>query len=289
MRTFAIGILLAASCGAHAQQEAAAPPIVYALVSAVGDQFSLVRQKPQVGTNLIDHFERYMQKIPGDALNVAVLRGLDRVVAESDPAIKRVYVTLGAAEMEGVAPQERERVAIGKVISALAQRPERVQWTRIIAVTPRYLFSEREGLGTKLQGIGVYVQPLGSASLGRPDGPDAIGPGGMDPDTVTPDGNASRSRRFIAPFFYTRIWVLDAKTFEIISSDERYDFRRIYDPKWTANNIEANLSAEELAATVETFVERSSAKALREAIGVVTVTDPKPVDPGKPPRAGEGK
>lgn len=288
MRIIATGILLAATCVAHAQQEAA-PPIVYALVAAVGDQFSLVRQKPQVGTNIIDHFERYMQQIPGDALNVAVLRGMDRVVAESDPAIKRVYITLGAAEMEGVAPQERERVAIGKVVSALAQRPERAQWTRIIAVTPRYLFSEREGLGSKLQGIGVYVQPLGSASLGRPEGPDAVGPGGMDPDTVTPEGNASRSRRFIAPYFYTKIWVLDAKTLEIISSDERYDFRRIYDPMWTANNIEANLSAEELAATVETFVERSSAKALREAIGVVTVTDPKPVDPGKAPRAGESK
>jgi hypothetical protein len=288
VRAYAIGLLLAASCAAHAQQQAAAPPIVYALVSAVGDQFSLVRQKQQVGTNIIDHFERHMQKIPGDALNVAVLRGLDRVVAEADPAIQRVYVTLNAAEMEGVAPQERERVAIGKVISALAERPERAQWTRIIAVTPRYLFSEREGMGTKLQGIGVYVQPLGSASLGR-EGPDAIGPGGMDPDTVTPDGNASRSRRFIAPFFYTKIWVIDAKTLEIISSDERYDFRRIYDPKWTANNIEANLSAEELAATIETFVERSSAKALREAIGVVTVTDPKPVDPGKAPKAGAGK
>lgn len=277
MRALAIALVLAAPAGAIAQPDVAPPPTVYALVSAVGDQFSLVRQKRQAGSNIIDHFERHTLKVPGDALNAAVLRGLDRVVAESDPASQRVYITLNPAEMEGVAPRERERVAIGKIVSALAARPERAQWTRIIAVTPRYLFSEREAMGPKLQGIGVYVQPLESAAARGVDSID-FGPEGMEPDAVTPDGQATRSRRFIAPYFYTKVWVLDAKTLELISSDGRYDFRRIYDPMWTANDIEANLKPAELAVTIETFVERSSAKALREAIGVVTVTDPRLVD-----------
>ncbi len=196
MRALAIACLLACPGVVLARQQDAAPPppTVYALVSAVGDQISLVRQKRQVGSNRIDHFERHMRQVPGGALNAAVLRGLDRVVAETDSASQRVYITLNPAEMEGVAPQERERVAIGKLITALSRRPERAQWTRIIAVTPRYLFSEREGMGPKLQGIGVYVQPLESATARGIDGVD-FGPDGMEPDAVTPDGKASRSRR----------------------------------------------------------------------------------------------
>jgi len=265
----------------HAADEAPKPK-TYALVSAVGDQFQYVRKKEQVGSHL-DPFRRQSAKVPGNELDTAVLRGLDRTVAASDPGSQRVFLRLNPAEMEGVAPNQREKVAIGKIVSALEPLKQRAEWDKIFVVTPNYLYSERAGLGSKLGGIGVFIQPLERRRMGRMEFDDSLD-GLNDPDTVTPDGQPSRSYTFVAPFFYTKLWVLDPKTLQVLDTEERFDFQKIYDPMWTAVDVAKNFTPEQLAAQVEKFVERSSSRALSEAIGVVTVSDPKAV-----PGAGDAK
>ena len=269
---------LAATSGAP--EKASERPMVYALVSAVGDQFSYVRQRQQVGTNL-EPYSRTVMKVADDGLNIAVLRGLDRVIAEREPASKRVFLSLNPLEMANVPAADREKIAIGKLVAVFEKMPQRAEWDRIIVVTPKFLLPGREGMGAKLQGIGVFVQPLRSARIvgNDPIDIDRDGPPGLE--TVAPDNTVNRSKRFVAPYFYTQLWVLDAKTLEVIETESRYDYTRLYDPESGAIDVAKSYTPEQLAVQVEKFVERSSARALREAVPVVTVGEPKRVDPPK--------
>jgi hypothetical protein len=282
LRCIAALVFAGSAIAAHAAvtDGSAERPLVYALVSAVGDQFNYVRQRQQVGTNF-EPYRRTTVKVPDDGLNSAVLRGLDRVIAEREPESKRVFLKLNPLEMENVPPKDRESVAIGKLVTALEKFPQRAEWDRIIVVTPRYLLPGREGLGTKLQGIGVFVQPLRSAAItGGPDiDIDRVGSPGAE--TVAPDGSVNRSRRFVAPYFYTQLWVFDAKTLEVLETESRHDFTRLFDPESDALDVGKSFTPEQLAEQVEKFVERSSARALREAVPVVTVGEPKRVDGAK--------
>lgn len=280
-----VAVLLALASPVLPAADEAPKPRTFALVSAVGDQFQYVRRRQQVGSNL-DPFYRLAAKVPKGVLDTAVLRGLDRTVAAGDPSSERVFLALNPAEMEGVPPADRDRVAIGKVVSALEPMKQRAGWERIFVVTPNYRYGEIQGLGSKLGGIGVFIQPLDRARAGNP-GLDGGLEGLLEPDTVTPDGKPTSSSVFVAPFFYTKLWVLDPKTLQVLDVEERFDFQKIYDPGWTAVDIAKNFTPEQLAAQVEKFVERASSRALREAIGVVTVTDPKAVDApkGPPPAA----
>lgn len=275
------GLLLAALTApdaTSAPQKSTERPMVYALVSAVGDQFSYVRQRQQVGTNL-EPYSRNLMKVPDDGLNVAVLRGLDRVIADREPDSKRILLKLNPLEMANVLPQDRERVAIGKLAAAFESMPQRMEWDRIIVVTPKFLLPGREGLGAKLHGIGVFVQPLRSSTItGGNFEFDVDRDGSPGPETAAPDGTVNRSRRFVAPYFYTQLWVFDAKTLEVLETESRYDFMRLYDPESGAIDVAKGYTPEQLAAQVEAFVEKSSSRALREAVPVVTVGEPKRVD-----------
>lgn len=242
-------------------------PHVYALVSAVGSKISYVRLKKGVGSNL-DPYKRVDVDVPGAAIDGAVLRGLERVILQDDPGAQMVYMKLNPRELEGSYAYRHGDVAIGKLASALEKMPGRRDWYRIVVVTPRYVNSERAGLGTKLHGIGIYVRPFGS---GLPT--DAFDDQANQPDTISPEGVEGRSKRYIAPFFYTQVWVIDPATLRVLETNERYDFQRYYDPQSTANDIEDAIPPEKLGPLMEKFVEQSSARSLREAIGSVTVRE----------------
>jgi hypothetical protein len=264
---------LAVTAFALAAPAALAQGHTYALVSAVGSTLSYVRLRMETGSHL-DGYERFERPVPGAALDGAVLRGLERVIAAGEPDARFTYLRLNPAELDGTYAYRRGEVAIGKLATALEKLPERRDWYRIVVVTPRYVNSEREGLGSKLHGIGIYVRPIGSGF-----GSDALGEFMLrnDPDTVSPDGAPSRSSRFVAPFFYAQVWVLDAATLKVLETNDRYDFQRLYDPESTAVHIEDSIPPEKLAPMLEKFVEQSSARALREAIGEVIVNQKAPV------------
>ena len=145
----------------------AAEPRVYALVSAVGSEIHYVRQRQQVGSNL-EPYQRFTIQMPDASIDVAVLRGLERWVRKDDPEARVVHLRLKGDEVRGVLPYKRGEVIAGRLATALERMPERAAWDRIVLVTPRYVQGTREGLGAKLHGIGVFVQPLERSSW-RPE------------------------------------------------------------------------------------------------------------------------
>src|SRR5262249_3881084 len=148
------------------------------------------------------------------------------------PDSERVFMRLNSDEVKDIYPYKRGEVLSGKILAALATMPERAGWHRIILVTPRFLNVEREGMGPKLYGIGVYIQPLGRNRAGWL-GTDVM-ESGIDPETVSPTGEKSNSYRYVAPYFYAQVWVIDAQTLKVLEVNERYDFQRLYDPQSTA-------------------------------------------------------
>jgi hypothetical protein len=246
----------------------------YALVSAIGSSLTYVRQKMGTGSHR-EPYDRSTLKVPDASLDASALRGLEHVLKQTDPEARFVYLRVNPAELEGVEPWKRGDTAVGKLATQLERMPERAKWHQVVVITPRYVPSEREGLASKLNGIGVFVQPMhqgfldNATALGQPD----------DIDAQTPTGEPVRASSYIAPYFYAQVWVLDAQSLEVLYTSERYDFKRIHDPKSTAIDIEKAIPPETLGPLVESFVQTASARALREAIGVVTVTEPKIVQP----------
>ena len=207
----ALVLMTSVTAQAQAQTQTQAEPVVapkpkvYALISAVGDQITVVTQKESVGSNILDNFKRQVFKIPGNALNTHILKGLDRAMEQRDPGSKRILATLNALEMEGVPPIDREKVAMRKLLAALETLPQRLEWDTIIVVTPKFQFSGRKGMGSKLEGIGIYVQPLYSGSIGDAGDPGTEILGSDGEDTITPDGKpGKRSSRYVAPYNYTQ-------------------------------------------------------------------------------------
>lgn len=237
---------------------------VFALISAVGDQFTYVKQRNQVGSNIIDNNFRKAMKVPDNGLNMAVLRGLDLAISNANPDSERVFLSLNPVELDGVLPQDRERIAIGKLVATIEKMPERQNWDKIVVATSKFLMSEREGMGSKLQGLGIYVQPLVSANF---DGGDFQFLGTeidsqTDSDTTTPNGGRSRSKQYMAPFSYIQVYVLDAKTLKVLEKNSRHDYTKLSDPTSAAINIEKSMTPEFLATRMTRLIERSAAAAL---------------------------
>lgn len=260
-------------------------PNTYALVSAIGSTLSYVKPRFTTGSNALDGFQRAELQVPDTSLDAAALRGLERTIRETDPAARFVYLRLNPAEFEGVDAPRRGDVAVGKLATAFERMPERKQWYRIVVVTPRYVAGEREGMGSKLQGIGIYVQNHDKDALFGGGLGGGVAMGGVDAreevKNVGPaaPGAPTRTSRYVAPYFYTRVWVLDAQTLEVVHSVERFELERLGNPSSSAIDIEDAIPPEVLGPAVESFVEQASAKAAREAVGVVTVGEPKVVKP----------
>lgn len=242
----------------------ATAPRVFALVAAVGDQFQYVRQKESVGSNFIDNHTRQTLKVPDHSLNYAVLRGLDRAVELDYPGAERVLLAVkGVPEIQAALPQDREALTMKHVLGVLEANPARKDWDQIIVVVPKWLMSGRQGIGGKLTGIGVYVQPLG----------EEMDKSGDFVDDVVEDTAREqvRSRRFVAPYFYVQVTTLDAKTLKVIKSESRYDFRKIVDKESTALDVAAQFTPEQLASHMQRFVETSALKAVNEKADTGTV------------------
>lgn len=264
---------------AQASVEAAAPPPkpkVYMLISAVGDQFTYVTQKTSVGSNRLDHYERKVIKVPNDAINASVLTGLDNAIAKRDPGSKRILARLNALEMDGVLPADREKIAMGKLLSTLEKFPQRQEWDLIVVVTPKFQFSERKGMASKLEGLGVYVQPLEGSSV-TDDGSAILGNEGEE--TIKPDGTPGKSSTtFVAPYNYTQTWVFDAKTLKVLETSARYEFQKVYDPMSTASNVANSIPMDKLASIFTKFVERSVARGVGEALPSIEIGEVRPVE-----------
>jgi hypothetical protein len=209
-----------------------AKPKVYALIAAVGEELSLVYETPTTGTHL-SPYRRNVTAIPHDILNRLALRSLDAAVAKVDPGSRRVYLAVPAAQVDGVPPSQREGVAIARIVHALEQVPQRRDWDRIVVAVPAYLSLARNGMASKLQGFGVFSEPLcqaGCARMRRADARylDSEPPDGAD--AVTSEDKPIKTRTYIAPFSYIAVWVLDPVTLAVLDKQEAFDNQKLAEP-----------------------------------------------------------
>jgi hypothetical protein len=264
----AVAVALAAS-PAPAQATSAtqsAPTKTIALISAVGDQFSFVRQKESVGSNL-DPYIRKTISVPSQVINNAVLRGLDRAMGAEFPDSNRVFLSLAADPgVVDLLPQDREAYVTKRVMALIEAMPQRQQWDEIIVVTPKYLMNERAGMGGKLAGIGLYVQPLEGSKLDS-----EMGMGLADEETESPDKEKRGSKTYVAPYFYTNVTTLDAKTMKVLKKESRHDFRKLYDPESAAIDVQNAIPTDQLAKMIERFVETAAVRSLSNKAGSVEI------------------
>lgn len=236
-----------------------------ALLAAVGDQFSYVRQKRSVGSNL-SPFTRQDFTAADQLLNRMVLKGMDKAVTAEYPGAEVVMMTLRPDPPElKILPQHREAHTMGRVMAMLNDLPDRMRWDEIMVVTPKWLMSERAGMGSKLSGIGIYVQPLGSGKDLSEDNSlaDEVRDTGVD--------KKMRSTTFVAPFFYIKVTVLDAKTLQVLRTDERYDYRKLVNSDSSALDVQASFTPEQLGAEVERFVETAARRLVVDRPGSVEI------------------
>jgi hypothetical protein len=192
-----------------------------------------VSEVSTTGTHLSRYWRR-TSEVSNNVLNRIALSSLDNAVAKIDPARKRIYMALPAGQMDGVAPSKREGIAIGGIITALEKMPERAEWDRIVVATPAYRALDVNGMPSKLQGFGLFSEPLcqaGCPGLGLvprdlPSEPlDGV-------DALTSENKSIKARTFLAPFSYIEVWVLDPKTLAILDKQERFDNQKLAEPRY---------------------------------------------------------
>jgi hypothetical protein len=256
-----VGFCLLNLAAGHAHGQAATEPgkpvrpKVYALVAAVGAQFNLVHQKVRTGSHL-PHYGRSPVEARDNVLNRIVLESLDSEIAKIDPGSTRIYMALAAAQLDGVAPSQQDRVAIDKIVSVLEKVPERLEWDGIVIVTPTYALLERDGMAARLQGLGLYTQPLHGQGFDLFGAPWDWG-FNRGEDAVTPSGKEIRSTTYLAPYSYITVWILDPKTLAVLDKQERFDNQKLADPTSESLDMNQSINKVYLASRIVNVIEKS--------------------------------
>jgi hypothetical protein len=289
LKLLALGVALLLPTALWAA-EAAKKPI--ALVSAVGDQLTLVRQKEGIGSN-IEPFTRRELQLNGQSLNFAMLRGLDKALELEEPQTPRVLLRWEApeetrkalAESQG---RERDDAVLQALISHLRSLPERGQWSRIEALLPKFFRHQARGMGTKLAGIGIYTQPLesGQIDLSGDGVATAIeGPADGHNRTINPTtGEYGRASTYVAPYVYFERVTLDAQTLAVIGRKSQFDNVKYHDPMATANDVFKHLPLNDLLGRLMDLAERSAYQSVRGKEGSVEVSTPRELPASAPKR-----
>lgn len=237
---------------------------VYALASAIGGQINYIAAKESVGSNL-DPYVRRTLPIKDASVDAIVLRALDRVIERRFPNTDRLYMRLHPTQLDGVPPSERDHAAFERLTAEIQRWPERQQWERIVLVTPHYRAFEANGLGSKLHGVGMFVQNLNNSS---------------EYDTIEPDGTpgAKQRNRYVALFYVATVYILDAKSLRVLSS-ERWTFdEKIHDSNAAGLDVARAIDVDKLAARLETFVQTAAETAVARTLsGRVEAGEIKPV------------
>ena len=126
-------LILAALAAPAAAAQPAEKPRIYVLVSAIGGEITVVRQRRDVGSN-IEPFRRHAVPVADSSVDSAVLRGLDRAVASEDPDSKRIFMRLSSEQVTGVFGHQRGEVLSARALAALAQT------MKVIETNERYDF-----------------------------------------------------------------------------------------------------------------------------------------------------
>jgi hypothetical protein len=252
-------------------------PKIFALVAAFGDQLGVVSEVQSTGSHL-SPYRRASAGVQNDSLNRIVLHSLDKAIANIHPDSKRIYLSLPSARMDGVASSQRESVAIREIIAALEKLPQRLEWDSIVVAIPAYRALKLHGVAGRLQGFGLFSQPLCQGCGGFEDGA-AVRPGGVDAETS--EGDTIRAKTYVAPFSYLELWILDPKTLAVLDKQERFDSQKLAEPAYKpplANSGQYLLRR--MAALIDLSVSQAVTHSeLNTRQGKVEVGEPTIVDP----------
>lgn len=89
----------------------------------------------------------------------------------------------------------------------------------------------------------------------------------------------------MALFSYTKVWFLDAKTLQVIQSEPWIVDEKLYDPMSTALDVGQMFTPEQLVRSFESFVERTSTRAVAATRPVVEPGELQVVGPARAPQA----
>ena len=259
---------------------------VYALVAAVGDQFTQVTEVQSTGSHL-SPIRSTTSDIPQNALNRIVLRGLDIAISGMDPKSERIYLSLSAMRMDGIPKPKQESAALERIVAELHRIPERSNWDRIVVATPAYEALARNGMPGKIQGLGMFSQPLCQAGCAKlRDDHAAPVPEPLDGvPALTSDDKVIRAKTFVAPFSYIDVWILDPKTLEVLDRQRNFDHRKlaepVYKPPMSQGELQTYL-AHRIIGLIETSVGdavlRSEATLRRGEVEIRTIKRVSPDD-----------
>ncbi|MFG6489930.1 hypothetical protein ACG04R_24855 [Roseateles sp. BYS78W] len=284
----AILLALVLPLAAAAATDAPSPPKTIALVAAIGDRVDVVRQL-KLSSGRAEPYTRKTLQLSGQALNYAVLRGLDKALTEDEPDARHVLLQWDApAELAGRLAKARAGERQGLVLAALLQHlsglPERQGWDRIEVIVPAYGDLDAQGLGTGLGGVGVFVQPLARQDFdmdGMANG-EAAGMVTSEADgdyrTVNPrTGETAHASTFVAPYMVFERLSFDARTMTLLKRERHEDHTKYADPDSTALDVGSQMSGTVLIGKLVESVERSAYRAIRPVTSSVTASEPKAV------------
>lgn len=289
-------LALALPLAAAAAQDAASPPQTVALIAAIGDRVEVVRQL-KLSSAHDEPYRRKVLQVSGQALNYAVLRGLDKALTDEEPGTKHVLLQWDmpadvADKLAKASAGAREDIILAALLQHLGSLPERLSWDRIEVIVPACADLATKGLGPKLSGIGFYVQPLSPQDFDA-DGI-AEGSAGMvtsetegDYRTVNPrTGETSHASTFLAPYMVFDRLSFDAKSMALIKRERHLDHTKYADPDSTALDVGSQMSGAALIGKLVESAERSAYRAIRPVTEEVTVSEPKVVPVPAPKPAG---
>lgn len=281
-------LVLAALAGAGARAEDASPPPAnpraYALVAAFPDRFSVVyetRPGERAGASArTDQYRRSVLEAPAGTFNRIALAGLEKVVARRDPGARLVALAQSGLTPDGVVAADREEFLLRRVTAELQSRPRRSDWYRIVVALPGYRVLDRDGLPTRVEGFGLFMQPncqSDPVSCGlafRPKGHGAL--------VRTPEGEETQASFFVAPYSCVSIVILDPGTLAVLDREQILDHRKLFDPQAGTLDLGQNIPKDILASEVVHVIERSVASAIArtELAGKVEIHEVKEVKPG---------
>ena len=269
---------------------AAAPPPTpqtVALVAAIGDRVEFVRQL-KLSSGRAEPYRRQVVQVSGQALNYAVLRGLDKALTAEEPDAQHVLLQWDmpadvAGRLANARGRERQDIVVAALTAHLSSLPERQGWDRIEVIVPAYTDLEMQGVGTKLSGVGVYVQPLAHQDFdldGMADGSagNAVITSETEGDyrTVNPrTGETAHSATYVAPYMYFERLTYDAKSMALIKRERHFDNTKYADLDSTVLDVGSQMTNAQLIGKLVESVERSAYKAIRPVTSEVTASEPK--------------
>lgn len=270
MKAFLRLATLAAITGVSIAANGAADNNKYALVAAMGDRFMATHEVVHVGSRLPPWRKRPLE-VKDDGINKVVLASLDQAIVKMHPQSERTYITVKLSNRVMDRPRSIEEGAFETAVEALRGMPERSKWYRIVLVTPSNLVQEKDRLAPDTQGMGLLQQGLCQSELRDCDRRRSS----TGVEVETPNGEKAIMSRFVAPYYFAKVWILDPESLTVLDTEVIHDHVKLNDPDSNSFDMGEVVTRHYLAQRIVQQVETSTAEAVKrsELRGKVEVND----------------